>query len=140
MFVLLINLQDKYLYNLTIKLYNSTKEYFRKKDNMNRNFKIAMYFIMTIIVIGVVAAVFFAILPYVIIAALVFWGIFKVREYFYNKKYKNEYNEGGQSYTETYTYTNSDSDTKTTKYEEDNDFDTSKAIDVDFEEVKKDKK
>ena len=107
---------------------------------MNRNFKIAMYFIITILVIGVVAAVFFAILPYVIIAALVFWGIFKVREYIYNKKYKNEYNESGQSYTETYTYTNSDSDTKTTKYEEDNDFDTSKAIEVDFEEVKKDKK
>ena len=50
---------------------------------MNRNLKIAMYFIITILVIGVVAAVFFAILPYVIIAAVAFWVIFKVREYLY---------------------------------------------------------
>ena len=134
MLVLLINLKDKYLYNLTIKLYNSTKACFRKKDNMNRNFKIAMYFIITILVIGVVAAVFFAILPYVIIAALVFWGIFKVREYIYNKKYKNEHNKSGQDYKKTYTYTSSNDENTT--YEENDDFDTSKAIDVDFEEVK----
>lgn len=105
---------------------------------MNRNLKIAMYFIITILVIGVVAAVFFAILPYVIIAAVAFWVIFKVREYFYNKKYKNKYNKSGQDYTETYNYT--DSNNENTKYEENDDFDTSKAIDVDYQEVKKDKK
>lgn len=105
---------------------------------MNRNLKIAMYFIITILVIGVVAAVFFAILPYVIIAAVAFWVIFKVREYLYNKKYKSKYNKSGQDYTETYNYT--DSNNENTKYEENDNFDTSKAIDVDYQEVKKDKK
>ncbi len=106
---------------------------------MNRNFKIAMYFIITIVIIGLVAAAFITILPYAILAAVVLWGIFKIRGYFNKNKYKNQYKNDNENYSETYTY--SSSNDKTDKYEvNDDDFDTSKAIDVDFEEVDKDKK
>ncbi|MGG7076851.1 hypothetical protein [Clostridium sardiniense] len=110
---------------------------------MNRNFKIAMYLIITIVIIGLVASAFIMILPYVIIAAVVLWGIFKIRGYFNKKKYKKD----NENYSETYTYRSSNDETS--KYESDeasqyesndDDFDTSKAIDVDYEEVDKDKK
>ncbi|MBY0756589.1 hypothetical protein K5V21_14160 [Clostridium sardiniense] len=110
---------------------------------MNRNFKLAMYFIITIVIIGLVAAAFIAILPYVILAAVVIWGIFKIRGYFN----KNKYKKNNENYSEAYTYRSSNDEEsryesdEASKYESnDDDFDTSKAIDVDYEEVDKDKK
>lgn len=102
---------------------------------MNRNFKLAMYFIITIVIIGLVASAFIMILPYVILAVVVVWGIFKIRGYFNKNKYKKD----NENYSETYTYKSSNDEAS--KYESnDDDFDTSKAIDVDYEEVDKDKK
>lgn len=106
---------------------------------MNRNFKIAMYFIITIIIIGLVAAAFIAILPYVILAAVVLWGIFKIKGYLNRRKYKNQYEENNENHSETYTYRSSNDETN--EYESnDDDLDTSKAIDVDYEELDKDNK
>ena len=101
---------------------------------MNRNLKFALYFIITILVIGVVAKVFITLLPFLLVAILVMWIIFKIRGYF-NKNKKSDYN---REYEEPYTYESHDNNTtSSTNY--DDDFDTSKAIDVDYEEVDKDK-
>ncbi|WP_338596644.1 hypothetical protein [Clostridium baratii] len=53
---------------------------------MNRNLKFALYFIITILVIGVVAKVFITLLPFLLAAILVMWIIFKVRGYFTKNK------------------------------------------------------
>ena len=100
---------------------------------MNRNLKFALYFIITILVIGVVAGLFIRLLPYLLAAILVMWIVFKIRGYFTKNK-KNDYN---REYEETYTYESRDN--TTTSSATDDDFDTSKAIDVDYEEVDKDK-
>lgn len=97
---------------------------------MNRNLKFALYFIITILVIGVVAKVFITLLPFLLAIILVMWIIFKVRGYFTKNK-KSDYNS---EYEETYTYESHDNNASS-----DDDFDTSKAIDVDYEEVDKDK-
>ena len=99
---------------------------------MNRNLKFALYFIITILVIGVVAKVFITLLPFLLAAILVMWIIFKVRGYFTKNK-KSDYN---REYEETYTY---ESHYNNTTSSDDYDFDTSKAIDVDYEEIDKDK-
>lgn len=98
---------------------------------MNRNLKFALYFIITILVIGVVAGLFIRLLPYLLAAILVMWIIFKIRGYFTKNK-KSDYN---REYEETYTYESGDNNTTSS----DDDFDTSKAIDVDYEEIDKDK-
>ena len=99
---------------------------------MNRNLKFALYFIITILVIGVVAGLFIRLLPYLLAAILVMWIIFKIRGYFTKNK-KNDYN---REYEETYKYESHDNNTISS---DDDDFDTSKAIDVDYEEIDKDK-
>ncbi|WWU65850.1 hypothetical protein QJR26_05655 [Clostridium baratii] len=99
---------------------------------MNRNLKFALYFIITILVIGVVAGLFIRLLPYLLAAILVMWIIFKIRGYFTKNK-KSDYN---REYEETYTYESHDNNTTSS---DDDDFDTSKAIDVDYEEIDKDK-
>lgn len=100
---------------------------------MNRNLKFALYFIITILVIGVVAGLFIRLLPYLLAAILVMWIIFKIRGYFTKNK-KSDYN---REYEESYTYESRYNNT--TSSANDDDFDTSKAIDVDYEEVDKDK-
>ena len=97
---------------------------------MNRNFKMAMYFLITILVIGAVATLMIRILPYVIIIGLIIWAIFKIRKYI--NKGKNEYN----TYEKTTAYTSSD-DNLHNEENDDEDYDTSKAIDVDYEDVDK---
>lgn len=97
---------------------------------MNRNFKMAMYFLITILVIGAVATLMITILPYVIITGLIIWAIFKIRKYINQRK--NKYN----SYEETTTYTSSD-DNLHNEGNVDEEYDTSKAIDVDYEDVDK---
>ncbi|MEG1004288.1 hypothetical protein [Clostridium sp.] len=96
---------------------------------MNKNFKFALYFIITILVIGVVAGFFIRILPYLILIGLIMWAIFKIRAYF--SRNKNEYDNN--DYKETYTYESPENETK----DDEEEFDTSKAIDVDYEEVDK---
>ncbi|MGL4850543.1 MAG: hypothetical protein ACRC28_16760 [Clostridium sp.] len=92
---------------------------------MNVNFKGLLYTLITLFVLFLVTKFILGALPYIIVAILIIWGIFKIKKKTSHKKEDVE----EKIYTSTYESKSNEED------EENDDFDTSKAIDVDFEDV-----
>ncbi|OPX49583.1 hypothetical protein [Clostridium thermobutyricum] len=96
---------------------------------MNKNFKGALYAVITILIIILIVRFLIRLLPYFLVIGFIVWLIFKFKK---KTNKTSEYREENYYNKDSYnnqTYSNVDS------YEEDEDFDTSNAIDVDYEDV-----
>ncbi|MGL5867863.1 MAG: hypothetical protein ACRC1T_06365 [Clostridium chrysemydis] len=95
---------------------------------MNRvNWKAILYIIIGVVIIGAVISLFISLLPFILIGMLVLWGYFKLK----GKKVEKEFKKNENVYEERETYYSNEKMSDS----EDDDFDTSKAIDVDYENI-----
>lgn len=95
---------------------------------MNRiNWKAILYIVIGVVIIGAVISLFISLLPFILIGILILWGYFKLK----GKKVEKEFKKNENVYEERETYYSNE---KVSDSEED-DFDTSKAIDVDYENI-----
>lgn len=93
---------------------------------MNR-YRGVLYTIVTVLILIIIAKFIITALPYVILAIFVIWAIVKIKKKVSKPKgnEENYYNNINYSQTTNEAYEES----------EDDDFDTSHAIDVDYEDV-----
>lgn len=93
---------------------------------MNR-YRGVLYTIVTVLILIIIAKFIITALPYVILAIFIIWAIVKI------KKKVSKPKENTENYYNNINYSQTSNDT----YEEseEDDFDTSHAIDVDYEDV-----
>ncbi|MGL5646796.1 MAG: hypothetical protein ACRDDY_03010 [Clostridium sp.] len=89
------------------------------------NFKGLIYTLIALFVVFLMTKFLLGALPYIIVAILIIWGIFK----FKTRKSRKKEKADETIYNSTYEDKSSKND------DESDDFDTSKAIDVEFEDV-----
>ena len=97
---------------------------------MNSTFKTIMYLVLGFMIVSLIATVFFAILPYMVLLGVILFVVFKIKGYFISKKIKDSSN----SYTKTYNSNTKWEDKVDMK--ENIDDDVVDVIDVDYKEVK----
>lgn len=97
---------------------------------MNSTFKTVMYLVLGFMIVSLVATLFFAILPYMLLLGVILFAVFKIKGYFISKKRKTSSN----SYTKTYSSNTKWEDKVDMK--ENIDDDVVDIIDVDYKEVK----
>jgi Ca2+/Na+ antiporter len=88
---------------------------------MNNSLKTLTYTILFCIIIFVVVKLFIIALPFLLLAGVITWIVYKIYSFYRTKKYTESKND---DYNKTYSNNNEKDDT-----------DTSKAIDVDYKDV-----